>query len=864
MKRNKVLSLLLALLMALSLLSASASAAGAADAMKTIRAGGLDCWLYSPANAGKDMPLVVYLHGVNGKGDDPNVLLSTEGFTKWLSDGKLGEPYAYVLIPQLSSSYKDWRAAQENVMTAIRDVTASYPIDASRVSLTGFSLGGTGAWSLAAAHPQTFCRVAPCSGGVRADDTTVNALKNMGVWAFVGTADDVVDPKSTVSLMEKLSRVNPNAKLTRFDGAAHTDVPALAYLESGLLPWLIGDATDSTNAVSGRQNSENSGNNGNNGSLMYQNSDFVEKEQPEITEETKRLIAAYQKNPTEENYLALRDEVIKNYNAVLARKEAKLAELKEETVGKPGGEEVVAEMYEIVQEMYLTYWSRINSSMLRFTDPRLLQWKIADAAKYDYIPVMGAGESIYVGRTPVTNAEYAEYVKATGAAAPSNWTNETYPRGEADYPVNYVSYADAQAYCAWLTAKDGANTYRLPSESEWELAAGHMPKDADFNCGVNNGRVSVEKYAGVTRGAHGALDFWGNVWEWTSTPRTASTLAVKGGSWKSDRTDCRTEYRKEGRAPSQGYDDVGFRVIQVQGGVEPAQKVELTTLPAPTVAASATQDAITLSWQPVSGATEYQIFEYFPETDLVEMLGRTKETSYTVTGLAPGSTHSYIVQPISYVEIADNVSGEHAVSATCGATQTLQPTPQPENTSSARFEDVADGAWYRDSVDYAVRNGLMNGVSANRFDPNGTTTRGMVVVILYRLEGSPAVSAANPFYDVAGGKWYSDAVVWANDKGIVGGYSDHTFAPSDAITREQFAAILYRYARQKGLDVSRSAELSGYADAGSISSWAQDALRWANGSGLITGRSASTLAPKGNASRAETAAILVRFIEGNR
>lgn len=281
---------------------------------------------------------------------------------------------------------------------------------------------------------------------------------------------------------------------------------------------------------------------------MYKNSDFIEKEQPELNDETKQLISAYQKNPTLENYVALREMVIVNYNAVLDKKEAKLAELKQETEGKPGGEDKVAEMNEIVQEMYVNYWSRINSSMLRFTDTRLLKWKIADAPKYEYIPVMGAGETIYVKRTQVTNAEYAEYIAATGANAPANWIDGSYPAGEDDYPVNYVSYDDAAAYCEWLTQKDESNTYRLPTESEWELAAGHMPKDADFNCGVNDGRTPVNQYEKNTRGAHGAIDFWGNVWEWTSTDKSGTgDMEVKGGSWKSDRTDCRTEYRKETR-----------------------------------------------------------------------------------------------------------------------------------------------------------------------------------------------------------------------------------------------------------------------------------------------------------------------------
>ena len=308
------------------------------------------------------------------------------------------------------------------------------------------------------------------------------------------------------------------------------------------------------------------------GMNMFEHSDFIEKEQPELDEETKRLISLYQREPSDENYENLRAAVIRNYDAVLVRKEAKLAELKAETQGKPGGDAKVAEMQEIVDEMYLTYWDRINSTMLRFTDERLLKWKIADAPMYEYIPVMGAGIDIYVSRTQVTNEQYKAFVDATGHQAPSNWVNGTYPAGEENYPVNMVSAADAKAYCSWLTANDAENLYRLPTESEWELAAGHMPKDADFNCGVNDGRTPVEQYAKVTRGAHGAIDFWGNVWEWTSTERnnngTAVTLGVKGGAWNTARTDCRTEYRDEGRDASLGYEDVGFRVIQVLGGKE--------------------------------------------------------------------------------------------------------------------------------------------------------------------------------------------------------------------------------------------------------------------------------------------------------
>lgn len=592
------------------------------------------------------------------------------------------------------------------------------------------------------------------------------------------------------------------------------------------------------------------------GMNMYENSDFIEKEQPELSEETKELIAAYQRNPTEENYFNLREKVIEDYNAVVERKETKLSELKTETAGKPGGEDIVAEMEDLVQEIYITYWDRISSSMLRFTDPRLLEWRVASAARYDYIPVMGAGESIYIKRTPVTNGEYAEYVEATGAAVPSNWVNGTYPADERDFPVNFVSYEDALGYCAWLTEEDGVNTYRLPNESEWELAAGHMPKDADFNCGVNDSRTPVDEYSDVTRGAHGAVDFWGNVWEWTSTVRSeedgVTILGVKGGSWKSERTDCRTEYRDEGRDASQGYEDVGFRVIQVLNGEEPEQKVELTTLPAPVVSAAAlSDDAIQLTWQAVENAVEYQLFEYDQETGLVRMLDRTGDTSYTVSGLTPDTAYSYIVQPFSYTAIGDNVSAEYRVTATTlSAGEALPPA----------FADVAPDAWYADAVRYVSERGLMSGTGDAAFSPDDTTTRGMVVTILWRLDGSPAWTTASGFSDVEESAYYAEAVGWASANGIVGGYDNETFGPGDPITREQMAAILYRFAQTQGWDTTASADLSSYTDASQISAYALTALQWANGAGLIAG-SGGAILPGDSATRAQVAAILMRLCE---
>ena len=180
--------------------------------------------------------------------------------------------------------------------------------------------------------------------------------------------------------------------------------------------------------------------------------------------------------------------------------------------------------------------------------------------------------------------------------------------------------------------------------------------------------------------------------------------------------------------------------------------------------------------------------------------------------------------------------------------------------SSTLFADVADDAWYADAVRYVFEKGMMNGTSSTTFSPNETTTRAMIVTMLHRLENEPTASAAG-FTDVASNTYYANAVAWAAANGVVTGVSETSFAPNDAITREQLAAILYRYAELKCYNVSASGSLSGYTDASQISSYATTAMQWANSTGLITGKTSTTLSPKGNATRAEVATILMRFCE---
>lgn len=182
--------------------------------------------------------------------------------------------------------------------------------------------------------------------------------------------------------------------------------------------------------------------------------------------------------------------------------------------------------------------------------------------------------------------------------------------------------------------------------------------------------------------------------------------------------------------------------------------------------------------------------------------------------------------------------------------------------SGLPFGDVKSADWFYNDVKYVYEKGMMAGTAADVFAPNATTTRAMIVTILYRLEGSPAVTGTNAFVDVPAGQWYTDAVNWAAANQIVKGTSATTFAPNDSITREQMAAILYRYAQYKGYDVTKKADLSGYSDNGQVSAYAKDALAWANAAKLINGVTNTTLAPQGNATRAQVSAILHRFCDG--
>lgn len=193
---------------------------------------------------------------------------------------------------------------------------------------------------------------------------------------------------------------------------------------------------------------------------------------------------------------------------------------------------------------------------------------------------------------------------------------------------------------------------------------------------------------------------------------------------------------------------------------------------------------------------------------------------------------------------------------TVEAAFTLAQTQTPQTT----FADVPASAWYYDAVEYVYENGLMSGVSSGWFAPNDTLTRAMLVQTLYAMEGRPAAASAG-FADVASGDWYASAVNWAAANGVVSGVSETGFGPNNALTREQLALILYRFAQYKGYDVTGTSDLAAYADGSSVSGWAAEAMGWAVDAGLISGVGGNQIAPTGTASRAQVAQILMNFCE---
>ena len=215
------------------------------------------------------------------------------------------------------------------------------------------------------------------------------------------------------------------------------------------------------------------------------------------------------------------------------------------------------------------------------------------------------------------------------------------------------------------------------------------------------------------------------------------------------------------------------------------------------------------------------------------------------TGIAPGTA------------VITASAGGGAYSAQCQVTVL-------EN-SAPHYEDVPESAWYYEAVQYTSAHGLFQGMTETKFGPNLTMTRGMLVTVLYRMEGEPAVEGqTHPFTDVDASRYYGDAITWAANSGVVNGMTDTRFAPEAAVTREQMVTILYRYAKLKDADVTAKGDLESFPDHDQVKPYARDAFSWAVGAGIIQGDSngsVATLSPRNSATRAQVAAVLMRYLE---
>ena len=215
-----------------------------ACSIKTNSLGELKYWLYTPSDPTENMPLIVYLHGGSGKGDDLELITAVDGFPKYLRDGQLGDVRAYVIIPQLPSSQKGWANGAAAVYELIQVTVSKFGIYEENISLTGHSMGGTGTWNLALSYPTLFARIAPLSGSIRVQPEYIEKLKNIPVWAFVGSADTIVPPDSSMEFVAALKEAGGNAGITIFGDADHFTVPSLTYLDKDidLISWLTDKA----------------------------------------------------------------------------------------------------------------------------------------------------------------------------------------------------------------------------------------------------------------------------------------------------------------------------------------------------------------------------------------------------------------------------------------------------------------------------------------------------------------------------------------------------------------------------------------------------------------------------------------------
>ncbi len=233
------------------------------------------------------------------------------------------------------------------------------------------------------------------------------------------------------------------------------------------------------------------------------------------------------------------------------------------------------------------------------------------------------------------------------------------------------------------------------------------------------------------------------------------------------------------------------------------------------------------------------------------------EVEIPVENMTPGTVAVIVKEDGTEEVVVDSTMGEKGVVIGLEGSVTVKIVD-----NSKKFEDLENAAqWAVDAADYTSARGIFNGISDTQFAPSMDTTRGMFVTVLYRMEGAPEIDVESMFNDVSENAYYADAVEWGFENEIIKGYNEDIYGPDDCITRMQLAVMLYRYAQRLGLDVSARADLSGFTDIGEAESWGAEALSWANANGLLIGFGNGVMAPNGNATRAQVAAVLYRFRE---
>ena len=465
------------------------------------------------------------------------------------------------------------------------------------------------------------------------------------------------------------------------------------------------------------------------------------------------------------------------------------------------------------------------------------------------------------------------YVKPTYAISASPETLDFGSKAEG-----YAAAPDAQEVTITNTGKQSV-TVNLPTSTNYIITAGEGFANGTATLAANDGTATftVQPKTGLGVGSHddtlnisGSDGTSANVqlsFAVTETAPVTYTLTVELNGGSGNATDGEYPAGKDVNIDAgtrSGYRFVGWTSSNGGTFADPSSASTTFTMPA-------ADTTITANWKDNGGgSTGGSTTDYYRLTfdtnggSEISSIRRAEYTTIDLTDYTPTREGYEFTGWYADEDLTDKITSIRLIRNTTVYAGWEEIKENPGTGFENPFTDVSENDWFFNDVKFVYQNGLMNGTSATTFSPEGTTSRGMIVTILWRMAGSPDMEDkiwGYPFADVDATAYYGTAVYWARLNGIAGGYDDATFGPNDPITREQMAAILYRYAQYKGYDVSAKADLNKFTDADEISNYALEALQWANAEGLINGKGDGVLDPKGQATRAEAAAILTRFCE---